>query len=392
MQPRTARQLTSNELVRLKEKVQSTVRTASAIDQCSYYASQFPEEIGLQLTNGCNLRCSHCFQWGETGFHNGMTPQAAGEEIPLEIVKKVLNETRLAKSKLFLWGGEPLVYTAWEGLVHLLEDDPRWTVLCTNGINLMRRMESILRISDSLVCLLSIDGLQKANDAIRGEGSFARIMQGVYKLLDLKKSKLYKGEVSVSCVISNANCQYLYEFLEELELDGLNTVYLVFPWYITQQAAHEMDRYYNDKFVWLEEQCREMLGDRSWHAYKYHLDPNNINLLKESIKKIKARTWKIRVRYQPALELDEVEEFIRGSTRPAMSRTRCLSVATRMSVLPNGGVTTCKLFPEFTVGNLSDQSVTELWHGYNARKARATFACGLTPVCSKCVQLYLHGK
>lgn len=91
------------------------------------------------------------------------------------------------------------------------------------------------------------------------------------------------------------------------------------------------------------------------------------------------------------MEPDEIAGFLAGSERPAEGRTRCLSIATRLNVLPDGTVTTCKLFPEMRVGDLAQDGVAGVWHGEAARRARATLACGLTPVCSKCVQLYLHG-
>ena len=106
-----------------------------------------------------------------------------------------------ARPNLYLWGGEPLSYGAWEPLTRLLEGKPFWTVLCTNGIDLDRRMESILRISAQLAVLVSIDGLEEENDALRGAGSTRRTVGNVDQLLRLKQEGLYRGEVSVHCVI-----------------------------------------------------------------------------------------------------------------------------------------------------------------------------------------------
>ena len=32
-------------------------------------ARPLPEEIAFKLTNRCDLRCAHCYQWGEQGHH-----------------------------------------------------------------------------------------------------------------------------------------------------------------------------------------------------------------------------------------------------------------------------------------------------------------------------------
>ena len=50
-----------------------------------------------------------------------------------------------------------------------------------------------------------------------------------------------------------------------------------------------------------------------------------------------------------------------------------------------------QIFPEFSVGNLYEESVADIFHGEDLRKQREILACGLTPICSKCVLLYNNG-
>jgi hypothetical protein len=44
------------------------------------------------------------------------------------------------------------------------------------------------------------------------------------------------------------------------------------------------------------------------------------------------------------------------------------------------------------VGSLKEKSVAEVWHGVIAAQTRTKLAESLTPICSKCVQLYLHSS
>ena len=69
-----------------------------------------------------------------------------------------------------------------------------------------------------------------------------------------------------------------------------------------------------------------------------------------------------------------------------------MSIANRMDVLADGSVSSCKLYPEFSVGNLYKEGVMEIWQGEKFRRVREILAQGLTPICSKCVLLYLHGR
>lgn len=391
MQPKTTATLDDRALERVLRQARRTKAVAAGIDSDPGFASELPNEIGLQLTNRCNLRCQHCFQWNETGFHHSFDELRRKEDLDIGIIERVLRDTRPARSDVYLWGGEPLVYSHWDRLIDLLEADSRWTVVCTNGIGLDKRLESLAQIGRHLVCLVSVDGLEEHNDAIRGRKTFRRAVTGIEALIQARRAGRFEGEVSVSAVLSAELIPQLIEFVEYFDRLGVNTLYLVFPWHIPAAMANRMDSYFEQNFGWLvaDAPSRSPAVHPSWHSYRFRVPERQVDLLRAQMKELSARTWRARVRFRPNLQLDEVGEFVRGSDRPAEGKTRCLSVASRLSVLPDGSVTTCKLFPEFAVGDLNISSVREVWHGVRARRARSVLSCGLTPVCSKCVQLYL---
>jgi MoaA/NifB/PqqE/SkfB family radical SAM enzyme len=389
MQAKTAVKFDEATFKRIKRTINNISLTNARRSEDPHYATPIPEEVGIQLTNRCNLRCSTCFQWNEAGFFHRLDQDSQRGSIAIEIVNQILEATHQIRSGLYLWGGEPLVYPYWDQLARLLADDPRWTVLCTNGTLIDRKIDSLLPISASLAVLFSLDGFQAENDIIRGQGTFVKVVRNIDLLMRLKKKGLFKGEVSVNCVISAAMAGKLYDFMEFFEAKGVNTVYFCFPWYLPEETAERMDRHFREKFAWLLELKEGQIP--SWHSYKYHLDPSVLPALQAEIAKMNRRLWKVRIRFQPALEPDEVEDFIRGREITAQKRSRCLGLSNRLNVLPSGEVTVCKLFPEFTVGDLNTEGLVELWHNQKFAKCREIIGCNLMPVCSKCVLLYLHG-
>jgi MoaA/NifB/PqqE/SkfB family radical SAM enzyme len=354
-------------------------------------AAPLPGEVGFQLTNRCNLRCKHCFQWGETGSFLGQSKQFRREELDFALIEKVFSETREVGSDMFVWGGEPLVYSRFRDFLALLEYDARWTVICTNGIGLDRFLDNVLPASSSIVFLFSLDGFSAQNDAMRARGTFERTLGSIKQLLSAQVQGEYDGVVSVNCVLSDALIEHMYEFALFMEDLAVDTLYFNYPWFIPKATAERMDEYYAENFTWLGDQDRFERGPlASWHSYSYSVTRDRIEDLAREIERIYARTWRIRVKFQPALSPDEIRGFLSGSERPGEGRTRCISIATRMNVLPSGAVTTCKLFPEFSIGDLNTESTREIWSSYNAKMAREVLSRGLTPVCSKCVQLYLN--
>ena len=390
MQPKTEVKFDPKSFARLKRTIQQMSQGRQQCLNDPGYATPLPVEISLQLTNRCNLRCRHCFQWNETGWHRQLEPAQRSQDLDFDLIAKIIHQTAAAKPNLYLWGGEPLSYSEWEPLARLLEENPFWTVLCTNGIDLDRRMESILRISSQLAVLISLDGFEAENDALRGPGSFRKTLGNLDELIRLKQQGSFRGEISIHCMIHEAILPRLVDFMEYFEAKGVNTVYFCFPWYISPAAATRMDEYFRLNFKWLREIGQA--APRSWHSYQYHLDPESIPAVLEGVKRLNERAWRVRIRFQPALEPGEIAPFLLGQETPAQQRSLCLAVSQRMNVLPDGTVTACKLFPEFTIGDLHQEDVGALWQKPEFRRAREVLHRGLTPACSKCVLLYLHGN
>ncbi len=391
MQPQTLTKIGSEEFNRLKKTVKIKSIASSKRKINPEYSVPIPEEVGIQLTYRCNLRCKHCFQWNQKGLFQKLDNETQKKDIDIEIIEKILRETFKIKSNLFLWGGEPLIHSEWPMIAALLERDQRSTVLCTNGLLLQKQLDSILRISSNLVLLISIDGFTAQNDSIRGIGSYNKLIENINILLYLKNKGEYKGKISLNCVISESMVDKLYDFMNYCEsLDGVDTVYFCFPWFISNEIAHKMDDYFNINFSWL--QFLEPGYVASWHSYAYHLDISILDLLKNEIRKLNSKIWKTRIRIQPALKLDEIECFLLGKEIKVQKRCQCLAVSNRMDVLADGSVSSCKNFPEFIVGDLYRQGVIEIWQSEKFSHVRKIINGGLMPVCSKCILLYLNGQ
>lgn len=388
--PKTARTITDKEFSDLKHTISLRSQTKRAIDLDPHYATPIPREVSMQLTYRCNLRCSHCYQWNEQGFFHSFSKEKQRTELDVDIVEKVLRITSQQRSKLFLWGGEPLMHSRFGEISQLLQQHPRTVNMCTNGLLLERNLPHLLPLGADLNLLVSLDGLSDDHEALRGKGTFNRTVKNMTTLLDLQRQGEFAGEVSVSCMVSDKTVGRMYEFMEWAEETGINSVYFQFPWYISPTVAEAMDELYAKCFDWLNPPAPGQ--QPTWHSYTYQLNPDLIDVLRESMARLAQRTWRVRIRYQPQLEPDEVSDFILGTSRPVQSRNRCLAVSNRMEVHADGKVSSCKFFPEFVIGDLYESEVLEVWQGEKFRRVREVLGeTGLMPVCSKCILLYLNG-
>lgn len=146
-----------------------------------------------------------------------------------------------------------------------------------------------------------------------------------------------------------------------------------------------MDAYYEEKMG------KKADGMASWHAFKFCFPKEEVENLLQVREKILNRKWRMQVKFQPNLSVDKIEKFVMDEEEREKCY-RCFSVVDRMEVLPDGSVSSCKHFPEFVVGNLREKSVQEIWKGEEYNRVRQIVSCGLMPACTKCNNLYLHGR
>lgn len=388
MQPKTDTPLDSKALKRLMRKAKNISISHRMRKRDPGYFSALPQEIGLQLTYRCNLRCAHCFQWNNEGFFHTLDEDVKRQDLDFSIVEKVFYETRDQKSNLYLWGGEPLIYKHWDELAALLYQDPRWTVICTNAVVIDKKLDSLLKISENCVLLVSIEGFAEANDFVRGKGTFRKIMDNLNLLFKLKEQGRFKGLISINTVINDRIIPDLFDFVSFFEEKPIDSFYISFGWYIPKKTALSMDDYYSRNFDWMA----PLSASPSWHSFDYTISSSLTEPLRKNVEKILGKTWKKRVKFQPPLELSEIGSFVKGEGGTVAGKKECLGLTYRMDVLPGGEVSACKLFPELLVGNLAASSLQEVWQGEAYKKVREKLCTGLMPLCCRCVLLYLHGK
>jgi MoaA/NifB/PqqE/SkfB family radical SAM enzyme len=124
----------------------------------------------IELTDRCNLRCTHC----PTGRHGGRG------ELDLALLDRVLRQAHThGIDHLSFTGGEPTLHSRFPDIVqHTYTAGYRFG-LVSNGWVMAQRLESLLPYRDRLrVITFSLDGAREAtHDAQRGTGSFRRVMQ-----------------------------------------------------------------------------------------------------------------------------------------------------------------------------------------------------------------------
>lgn len=166
----------------------------------------------IEVTNQCNLRCKHCY--GEFFGDSNLSARK------FKIIAKELKENGV--EIVYITGGEPLllgnILLNYFNILHRKGiNDVR---LLTNGI-LIEEIENRVFLPWSRI-QVSLDGLEKRHNYIRGDNTFIKTLRGIKKLKRLGK------KVDVMFTINNINFRdykLLYELCKSESLNFAIEIY-----------------------------------------------------------------------------------------------------------------------------------------------------------------------
>jgi MoaA/NifB/PqqE/SkfB family radical SAM enzyme len=162
-----------------------------------------PKILSFFVTNKCNAKCSHCFNW----------KTQPTSELSLEEIRKI-------NFKIFdsvsITGGEP---TLREDLADICSHVAKNKIyLNTNGLNPQRIKEVIERLGAGLVSVtVSIDGTRDVHDQIRGVKCFDSAVETV------KLCRKLGAEVTILTTVSRHNMDNIPALMEHLKAEALYT-------------------------------------------------------------------------------------------------------------------------------------------------------------------------
>jgi len=131
--------------------------------------AKVPFFCGHKLTYNCNLRCKMCPFWRRPSPDPSLKQEKA-------VLKQIYCSGAVGVA---FEGGEPLLRKDLVDIIAFSRSLPLHTSLITNGTLLESRIEEIAPYINGVV-YVSLDGLEKTHDAIRGVGgSFRKAVRGI---------------------------------------------------------------------------------------------------------------------------------------------------------------------------------------------------------------------
>lgn len=143
------------------------------------YSTIYPFNIQFEITKHCPLKCKHCFNDSGKVRH---------EEMNLKEIKLIIDKVvSMGVRRMMITGGEPTSRSDFLDIISYCS--PKLLAICiaSNGYCITKDMANKLGKYKNIVFQISIDGMEKNHNFIRGvEDSFERAVNSV-KILSSEK-------------------------------------------------------------------------------------------------------------------------------------------------------------------------------------------------------------
>jgi len=284
-----------------------------------------PQSFHLQwhITERCNLKCKHCY----------FDPKFLKNELSLnqlfEILKqyfKLLKKWKLPRetSRISITGGEPLIRNDFFKFLEKCyqnREKTRYGIL-TNGVLLdNKKIFKFKKLKIDYV-QVSLEGMERNNDRIRGKGTFKKIVKAIKLLI---KDKI---NTSISTTVTKQNLQdipLLIKLAKQLKVSGLGLRRLV-P-------------------IGRAEQIKElMLSPQETKELYFYTIKTNQELAGEKSK------LRLGIGCEDGILAQEGYRV-----------NACVAGYSSLTILPNGDVYPCRRLPIY-VGNVLKQTLEEIFY------------------------------
>ena len=344
-------------------------------------------QVGVRITDRCNLRCATCGQWGPGGFMHGQDgrARAAAEVSPArygELWKDLV--ARGERPVIYLWGGEPMLYPGCLDVVESAASLRLPVSIATNGTRVAAAAEQLAR-APLFLLQVSVDGPcaeihNRIRPAAGGGDNFAAVADALARVREERERRRGLPLLASLTTISRHNAEHLVEIYEAFR-DRVDVLVFYLGWWIDAERLAEHERDFQERFGTAPQTPRGWAG--SWRPEDPAALARELSRLAEA-----ARRGGTPVILLPDFRREDQLRAYYADHRQRFGYDECHAVFQTMEINSNGDVSPCRDYHDYVVGNAKESTLVELWNHPRYREFRRSIRRqGLMPVCSRCCGL-----
>ncbi len=347
-------------------------------------------QFSVRITDLCNLRCHTCGQWGDQGFLRDCSiARLRDDEVSPDRYIELLHDLKDKghTPSVYLWGGEPMLY---KGSVKIIEEAAKLGMppsIATNSTGLAKHADRLVK-APMFLAQISIDGPDaethnksrpSANPNFDNFKSIQKAIEAIKAARAQYKQKL--PMIASLTTINNVNYNRLVDIYDEFR-DKVEVCVFYLAWWIDKDSADSHTKDFQRRFNFEPSKHYGWIG--SW-------TPPDIQVLSNQLKALSQRAAKLSgpavIIMPPLTEPADLERYYKDHSC-TFGFDRCVSIYSAVEINSNGDMSPCRDYHDYVVGNVKENTVTDLWNSEKYKKFRKSVSEeGLMPVCTRCCGL-----
>ena len=302
-------------------------------------------------------------------------------ELPVEKWASFFDQIRIFRPILLIFGGEPLLYPQFKELIREAKKRRLWVHLVTNGTLLLDLADFLVEQGVEGVAI-SIDGPPAIHDRIRGmKGAFNLAYEGAKALIAARRRRKKFGPMlGFTFTITKHNYEGMpgaMEYAISLNADVFWACHVCFK---TPDMVQRHNALFSESYASTMGIEMDFPSIRPGNYYESDMEAEDIPKLIEVLNKTRQMVkGRIEFVLEPRLTDDLVAPYYLDMDFPFVQK--CDFLWRTFPVQPDGRVSPCL---NFFAGNITEQSVAEIWNGKTMRRLRELFARKLVVGCTRC--------
>ncbi len=323
----------------------------------------------IYLTYRCTSRCKTCNIWKRNAEGSQDT------ELGWDQWRVILGRlSSYGIKSLEIFGGDALLRKdIIYDVIAFCRDKGMETFFPTNSLLLDREAARRLVASGLGTIYFSLDDVDVENDRIRGQKGAFELVARAMENLCRERGRGAGPKIIVCTTISNMNYDHferVADFLRDFPVDAL------YPRVVCEFSRKNIEE---SEVEGIRPEPYFVTTEDTSHL----LTREQVLVFKESLQRarLKGRGGKSLYINSRAVEAAGDDAFIRGRH----PEKKCLVCSTFVTIDPLGNVTPCPMFNRYSIGNLLESSLCEIWGNAAHRKFVSAQREGAVRICSNCV-------
>jgi MoaA/NifB/PqqE/SkfB family radical SAM enzyme len=298
-----------------------------------------------------------------------------------EIVDQIYAEHETCT--FFLMGGEPLLVRDLAAMIARIKRRSSYVDVNTNGLLLRRDGLRLLEAGLDMV-VVSLDGPTAGIcDAIRGKGVFARAVDGIAHVRQIRDETSLLCRIAINMVVTDGNYHCLDRMVLLCNDIGVDHLFLSFPMFVTESEGRAAEGYFEEAFG---------LRFRSWRGLRINeiLAAIEPGVLVEQLGKVRQMEKCFDLEVIPfGYGDEEIGAYFTEDWKGHVDRRGrgCPKLCYRTTFWPDGSMVPCTVYPDLRFGDVRREGVMGIWTGPRYEALRQRIDEEYLPICYRCCDL-----